>query len=167
MCRHFVITLPGSWECRHTIQNMLQIAWMDVFEQAGWTILSNWNSANSAAESSVHPSAPCGVACNTTDDSAAEVPSNVAATAVASDGTAGVAAADLTEFKGDCTNFLLSKRAETGMSAIPFFSIAHALPLTFNSTPSSSSPPAARSCSHAPLPTTSLRNLYARGQPGA
>eukprot|EP00291_Cryptomonas_curvata_P024732 CAMPEP_0172164906 /NCGR_PEP_ID=MMETSP1050-20130122/8109_1 /TAXON_ID=233186 /ORGANISM="Cryptomonas curvata, Strain CCAP979/52" /LENGTH=171 /DNA_ID=CAMNT_0012835303 /DNA_START=196 /DNA_END=708 /DNA_ORIENTATION=- len=110
---HFVINLPGSWECRHTIQNILRIAWMDVFEHAGWTILSMWNSTNSAAESSSQPSVPVGIACSAAEDSAAETPSAVAAPAIASDGTGGVAGADLTDFKGECANFLLFKRAGT------------------------------------------------------
>jgi hypothetical protein len=118
-----ILNLPVAWESRRMIQNILQIAWMDVFEQAGWTILSNWNSANSAAECSVHPSATDGVVCSASEDSAAEPPLS-AASVVAPDGSGGVAGADLIDFKGECTNFLLFKRAGPGMHASYYFVIS-------------------------------------------
>jgi len=40
----WVVVLPGSWECRRTLQNILRVAWLDVFERAGWAVKSAWNS---------------------------------------------------------------------------------------------------------------------------
>ena len=107
--RHFVINLPGSWECRHTVQNILRIAWMDVFEHAGWTILSMWNSTSSAAEPL--PQLTGTFSEDPSSDGGGAGSSAASATETAS---AGATAADSAEFKGECANFLLFKRASTG-----------------------------------------------------
>jgi len=51
--RHFVMNLPGDWQWRHTLQNILRVAWMDIFERAGWSIVSMWNCNASASNSSL------------------------------------------------------------------------------------------------------------------
>lgn len=84
----FVVNLPGTWECRRTLQNVLRVLWLDVFERAGWSVASASNcehgglpAVSSPAGLTADPKAPSG-------------------------------------FKGECTNFILFKHApSTGMFA--------------------------------------------------
>ena len=46
--------MPGSWQWRSTLQNVLRVAWMDVFERAGWSVVSMWNCNTCASNSSLH-----------------------------------------------------------------------------------------------------------------
>ncbi len=34
------MNIPGKWECRRTLQNVLRVMWLDVFESAGWSVAS-------------------------------------------------------------------------------------------------------------------------------
>ena len=41
MChRQFVVNLPDSWDCRRTLQNVLRVLWLDIFERSGWHVVS-------------------------------------------------------------------------------------------------------------------------------
>ena len=52
---HFVVNVPGNWQLRHTLQNILRVAWMDIFDKAGWTVMSMWNCNSSASMAGVTP----------------------------------------------------------------------------------------------------------------
>ena len=41
--RQYVVNMQGGWECRRTLQNVLRVLWLDVFERAGWTVASATN----------------------------------------------------------------------------------------------------------------------------
>jgi hypothetical protein len=92
--------LPSSIECRTTVLNMLRVTWMDVFECAGWVIVSMWH-ANSRATNTLDPAGADGAG-DATPDAGAD-----AATAVRKG-----------DFQGECANFLL-KRAVEGQQAVP------------------------------------------------
>lgn len=51
---HFVVNVPGNWQLRHTLQNILRVAWMDIFEKAGWTLMSMWNCNSSSSTAGVN-----------------------------------------------------------------------------------------------------------------
>ena len=60
---HFLMNLPGDWAWRQTVQNILRVAWMDIFERTGWTLVSMWNANASASNSALnglvsHPPVP-------------------------------------------------------------------------------------------------------------
>ena len=50
---HFAVNMPGSWQWRCTLQNVLRVAWMDVFERAGWSVVSMWNCSACASTPSL------------------------------------------------------------------------------------------------------------------
>ena len=35
--------MPGAWECRRILQNVLRVVWLDVLESAGWRVASASN----------------------------------------------------------------------------------------------------------------------------
>ena len=74
-----------------------------------------WNSASSAAESNQSP--PSQISGSLPEDSGADGSSVSSSTALLSDGIGAVTGE--TEFKGECANFLLFKRATTGPSNQP------------------------------------------------
>jgi len=41
--RQFIVQVSGTWECRRTLQNVLRVLWLDVFESAGWVVASAAN----------------------------------------------------------------------------------------------------------------------------
>ncbi len=41
--RQFIVQISGTWECRRTLQNVLRVLWLDVFESAGWAVASAAN----------------------------------------------------------------------------------------------------------------------------
>jgi hypothetical protein len=55
--RQFLINLPGGWECRRTLHNVLRVSWLDVFEQFGWTVRSAWNTDKTTGFHPPEPSA--------------------------------------------------------------------------------------------------------------
>ncbi|KAJ1477535.1 hypothetical protein T484DRAFT_1906187 [Baffinella frigidus] len=57
VCR-LEFTLPEAVECRHTLLNVLRVSWMDVFECAGWGIVSMWHANSRATNSLDAPPAP-------------------------------------------------------------------------------------------------------------
>ena len=55
---HYVMNLPGDWAWRHTLQNILRVAWMDVFQRASWSLVSMWNANASASRASLKVATP-------------------------------------------------------------------------------------------------------------
>ena len=55
---HYVMNIPGDWTWRHTLQNILRVAWMDVFQRASWSLVSMWNANASASRASLKVATP-------------------------------------------------------------------------------------------------------------
>jgi len=86
--RQFIINMPGTWECRRTLQNVLRVLWLDVFERAGWLVTS---------------AADCG------HGGVPPVPSTGGSQQPADSKTVAT-------FEGECTNFILFKHAPSTSS---------------------------------------------------
>eukprot|EP00292_Cryptomonas_paramecium_P023494 CAMPEP_0113697506 /NCGR_PEP_ID=MMETSP0038_2-20120614/22174_1 /TAXON_ID=2898 /ORGANISM="Cryptomonas paramecium" /LENGTH=151 /DNA_ID=CAMNT_0000620529 /DNA_START=192 /DNA_END=643 /DNA_ORIENTATION=+ /assembly_acc=CAM_ASM_000170 len=75
----FLLHVPGGWECRRTLLNVLRVSWLDVLEQFGWTVRSAWN------------------------------PEKPPALPLPEPGSDGKDTSTTVEFRGECSSFLLAK----------------------------------------------------------
>jgi hypothetical protein len=86
--RQFLVNLPGEWDHRRTLHNVVRVSLLDVLEQYGWTVRSTWNTDKA---SGFLPPQPLVELC--THDGKEQISSE--------------------SFKGECANFLLSKGARS------------------------------------------------------
>ena len=90
--RQFIVNMPGTWECRRTLQNVLRVLWLDVFERAGWTVASASNCEHGGL-----PPVPTIVGLQQLTPVDPKAPNS---------------------FEGECTNFVLHKQStSTGIFA--------------------------------------------------
>mmetsp|Transcript_62989 Transcript_62989/g.130908 ORF Transcript_62989/g.130908 Transcript_62989/m.130908 type:complete len:283 (-) Transcript_62989:78-926(-) len=106
---HYNISIPGTWEFRQTVQNILRVSWMDTFERAGWRIVSMW-STKAGAPSCLDPE-KCAASLSGTNST------DAAASVGKPDGKLAASLSGSAVFKGESANFLLFKPPQQGADA--------------------------------------------------